>query len=54
MGRRALTPEQVRELRAWYSRRKETPSVKSMARKFGLDASNLMLAASRQTYKEVQ
>jgi hypothetical protein len=49
-----LSAEQVRDIRLWDARRKQMPSPKAMAAKYGLSQSALDQIRARLTYKWVR
>lgn len=53
-NRRLLTPEQVREVRAWDALRKALPTQKELARKFGVVPGSLRLVIHGRTHKDVR
>ena len=53
-GRKALTPEQVRDARRWYAQWSALESLKAKARAAGIDPSRYWLAAKGATYKDVR
>lgn len=53
MAYRVLTPEKVREARAWYARWVSTPTLREMARKLGINETNLKRLVHGETYRDI-
>lgn len=54
MKPRKLTPEQVREAREWWAKRKAIPTPKEMMRRLGIGRETLRMVCIGHSYKRVR